>query len=168
VSPGAGTLGNLAGEYWGRKENIKLEHVPYKGAAQAITDLIAGHVTMGSMTWTTAHTQIKAGKVIPLAVSSEKRIPDFPDVPTFKELGYPDLVATTWFSFSGPANLPKNITDTLNREIMKALEAPQVKAKLDQEAIETIKMSPEEFTRFVAAESQKWGAVAKTVIKPSS
>ena len=164
VSPGAGTLGNLVAEYWGRKENINVEHIPYKGAAQAVTDLIAGHVKVGSMTWTTAHAQISAKKVITLAVSSARRIPEFPDVPTFKELGYDDLVATTWFSFSGPAELPKDIVQRLNQEIIKALDTPEVRRKLDQEAIETEKMSPEAFTRFVESEIGRWGPIAKQVV----
>jgi len=164
VSPGAGTLGNLVAEYWGRKETIRLEHIPYKGAAQAITDLIAGHVKVGSMTWTTAHAQIRAGSVVPLAVSSAKRLPDFPNVPTFKELGYDDLVATTWFSVSGPADLPKSIVDRLNQEIIKALDHPDVRRKLDQEAMETEKMSPEAFTAFVEQEIGRWGPIAKQVV----
>src|SRR5262245_3439521 len=164
VSPGAGTLGNLVAEYWGRREGIQLEHIPYKGAAQAITDLVAGHVKLGSMTWTTAHGQIRAGTVVPIAVSSAKRLADFPDVPTFKELGYDDLIATTWFSFSGPADVPKPIVDRLNQEIIKALDHPDVRRKLDQEAMETEKMSPEAFTKFVEQEIARWGPIAKQVV----
>ena len=82
-------------------------------------DLIAGHVKLGSMTWTTAHTQIRAGVLVPLAVTSAKRLAEFPDVPTLKELGYPELVATTWFALSGPAGMPKDITQRLNREIVE-------------------------------------------------
>jgi len=164
VSPGAGTLGNLVAEYWGRREGIRLEHIPYKGAAQAVTDLVAGHVKLGSMTWTTAHAQIRAKNVIPIAVSSARRIPDFPDVPTFKELGYDDLVATTWFSFSGPADIPKEIVNKANQEIIAALDTPEVRKKLDQEAMETEKMSPEAFTRFVESEIARWGPIAKEVM----
>jgi tripartite-type tricarboxylate transporter receptor subunit TctC len=164
VSPGAGTLGNLVAEYWGRKEGIQVGHIPYKGAAQAVTDLIAGHVKVGSMTWTTAHAQIRAGNVVPLAVSSARRIPEFPDVPTFKELGYDDLIATTWFSFSGPADVPKDIVQRLNQEIITALATPEVRKKLDQEAIETEKMSPEAFTKFVESEIGRWGPIAKDVV----
>lgn len=163
VSPGAGTLGNLVAEYWSRKENLGLEHIPYKGAALAVTDLVAGHVKLGAMTWTTAHGQIRGKAVVPIAVSSARRIPEFPDVPTFKELGYDDLIATTWFSFSGPADVPKDIVTRLNQEIIKAMETPQVREKLAQEAMETEKMSPEQFTRFVQSEFDRWGAIAKQV-----
>ncbi len=165
VSPGAGTLGNMVAEYWASKQNIKFVHVPYKGAAQAITDLIGGHVKVGSMTFTTASGQIRAGNVIPLAVTSAKRLDEFPDLPTFKELGYPDMVATTWFSLSGPKNLPKEIVQTVNREVDKAKDNPDVQKRLAVEAIQTEKMSPEEFTQFVQSELAKWGPVAKAVIK---
>jgi len=163
VSPGAGTLGNLVAEYWSRKASLGLEHIPYKGAALAVTDLVAGHVKLGSMTWTTAHGQIRAKTVVPIAVSSARRLAEFPDVPTFKELGYDDLIATTWFSFSGPADVPKNIVDKLNQEIIKAMDTPQVREKLAQESMETEPMSPDAFTRFVQSELDHWGTIAKQV-----
>jgi tripartite-type tricarboxylate transporter receptor subunit TctC len=163
VSPGPGTLGQLLMEAWAQKEKLKVEHIPYKGAGQAITDLIAGHVKVGSMTWTTASAQIAGGKVVPLAVSSDKRLPDFPDVPTLKELGYPDLVAITWFSLSAPANTPKDIVDRVNQEVVKFMRKPEVQKRLEHEEIDTIPMSPEEFTKFVEAEIQRWGPVAKAV-----
>jgi len=167
VSPGAGTLGNLVAEYFARKETIKLEHIPYKGAAQAVTDLIGGHVKLGSMTWTTAHAHIRAGKVVPLAVSSAKRLDDFPDVPTFKELGYDDLVAVTWFSLSGPANLPPDIVERINQETIKALEKAEIRKRLTQESMETEPMSAADFTRFVENENKKWAPIARSVINTS-
>ena len=78
----------------------------YKGPGQAMNDLVAGHVPLGSLTWTAAIGQIRNGTVIPLAVSSSKRMPGFPDVPTLKELGNPDLTVTTWFGFAAPAGVP--------------------------------------------------------------
>jgi tripartite-type tricarboxylate transporter receptor subunit TctC len=166
VSPGAGTLGNMVAEYWAQKQGIKFLHIPYKGAAQAITDLIGGHVKVGSMTFTTASAQIRGGNVIPLAVTSAKRLPEFPDLPTFKELGYPDMVATTWFSLSGPKGIPADIVQAVNREVEKAKDNPDLQKRLAVEAIQTEKMSPAEFTAFVASELGKWGPVAKAVIKP--
>ena len=120
VSPGAGTLGNLVAEYWASKEKVGLEHIPYKGASQALNDLLGGHVKLGSMTFTTAAPQIRAGKVIPLAVSSANRLKEFPDLPTFKELGYPDMVATTWFSLSGPKGMPADVVTKINAAVDKA------------------------------------------------
>jgi tripartite-type tricarboxylate transporter receptor subunit TctC len=165
VSPGPGTLGNMVAEYWARKQNIQFLHIPYKGAAQAITDLIGGHVKVGSMTFTTASEQIRGGKVIPLAVTSAQRLAEFPDLPTFKELGYPDMVAVTWFSLSGPKGLPSDIVQAVNREVEKAKDNPDVQKRLAVEAMQTEKMSPAEFTKFVESELAKWGPVAKAVIK---
>jgi tripartite-type tricarboxylate transporter receptor subunit TctC len=166
VSPGAGTLGNLVAEYWAGKEKVKLDHIPYKGAAQAITDLIGGHVKLGSMTFTTAAPQIRAGTVIPLAVSSANRLAEFPNLPTFKELGYPDMVATTWFSLSGPKGLPPDIVKRVNAAVDKAKDEPSVQKRLATEAMETEKMNAEDFSKFVADELAKWGSVAKATFKP--
>jgi tripartite-type tricarboxylate transporter receptor subunit TctC len=116
------------------------------------------------MTWTTALGQIRAKTVLPLAVSSAGRMPEFPDVPTLKELGYPDLVATTWFSLSGPANLPKDIVERANREVVAAMDVPQVRKRLETEGMEIEKMTADEFTKFVEAENAKWGPVAKQVM----
>lgn len=166
VSPGAGTLGNLVAEYWADQVKIQLAHIPYKGASPAMNDLIGGHVKLGSMTFTTASTQIRAGNVIPLAVSSNTRLKEFPDLPTFKELGYPDLVATTWFSMSGPKGLPADIVKKVNAAVDQAKDSPEVQKRLATEAMETEKMSSEEFTKFVAGELAKWGPVAKATFKP--
>jgi tripartite-type tricarboxylate transporter receptor subunit TctC len=90
ISPGPGTIGHLVPELLARRENLKFAHVTYKGAGQAMTDLVAGHVKMGSVTWSSALGQIRAGTVMPLAVSSARPMPEFPDVPTMKVMGYPE------------------------------------------------------------------------------
>ena len=105
VSPGPGTLGHLVGEYWAEKEKVRLAHVAYKGSGQAMNDLVAGHVKLGSLTWTAALGQMKGGTVIPIAVSSARRMPGFESVPTLRELGYPDMAVTTWFGFAGAGQL---------------------------------------------------------------
>jgi tripartite-type tricarboxylate transporter receptor subunit TctC len=164
VSPGPGTIGNLIAEYWAKKESIKLAHVAYKGAGQAITDLVAGHVQMGSMTWTSALGQMQAKTIIPLAVSSTRRMPEFPDVPTLKELGYPDLAVTTWFGFAAPAGLPRAITLRMNEEIGDALDAAPVKDRLTAEGFELEKMSPDDLTAFIRAGLDKWGPLARRLM----
>ena len=164
VSPGVGSLGHMVGEYLARKDAIRLEHIPYKGGVQAVTDLIAGHVKVGAMTWTTTRPHIRAGTLTALAVSSARRFADDPGLPTLQELGYGELVTTTWWSFSGPAKLPPDMVQRLNQEINKALDAPDVRRKLEQEAIVTEKMSPAQFTRFVETEIGKWGPLAKAAI----
>jgi tripartite-type tricarboxylate transporter receptor subunit TctC len=161
-------LGHLVPELLARKEGLKLAHASCKGAGQAMTDLVAGHVKLGSVTWTAAVAQIRAGTVLPLAVSSTRPMPEFPAVPTMKALGHPDLVATTWFGVSGSAGLPKDIVTRLNAEIVAALDRPALRSRLEREGIETEKMSPDEFTRFVASEIAKWTLIAKAAVEPGS
>jgi tripartite-type tricarboxylate transporter receptor subunit TctC len=127
-------------------------------------DLIAGTVPLGTMTWTSALGQIRAGTVIPIAVTSRTRLAEFPDLPTFKELGYDGLTAVSWFALSGPAGLPKDVTERLNAAVAGMLGEPEVKKRLERDAIETRTMSPEEFTRFVAGEIDKWAPVARRVM----
>ena len=160
ISPGTGSHGYLVGEYLARQEGYKVSHIPYKGAGPALTDLLAGHVKLGTMTFSSAAEQIRAGKVLALAVSTEKRIPNFPDIPTFREVGQ-DLVAATWFSLSGPARLPSDIVQKTSQETLKAMQLPDVQKRLALDAIESRSMSPEEFTKFVEAETARWAPLAK-------
>jgi tripartite-type tricarboxylate transporter receptor subunit TctC len=164
VSPGVGSLGHMVGEYLARKDGIRLEHIPYKGGVQAVSDLVAGHVKVGAMTWTTTAPHIRAGTLAALAVSSSRRLAQDPDVPTLRELGYDELVTTTWWSFSGPAKLPADLVGRLNRELNALFDDAEVRRKLARDAIETEAMSPEQFTSFVANEIRKWGPLAKAAI----
>jgi tripartite-type tricarboxylate transporter receptor subunit TctC len=163
VSSGIGTHGFLFAEDMARREHFKLTHVPYKGSNPAMLDLIAGHVKTGAMAWSSAVEQIRAGNVQALGVSSERRLAGFPDVPTFKELGYPDLVAATWFSLSGPAKLPSEITHRLNAAVVEVMQEPAVQKQLSQDGIELKALTPEDFTKFVAAETARWAPVAKAI-----
>jgi len=126
-------------------------------------DLVGGHVPVGSITFSSAAQQIRAGTVRALAVSSEKRLPNFPDIPTFKELGYDDLVSETWFAFSGPARLPASIVQPLSREIEKILQGPEVKKRMAQDEIEIKLMSPEAVTAHIAREIARWSPLAKSL-----
>ena len=112
VSAGVGSLGHIHAEYLAQREKIKIQHIPYRGGAQAAQDFIAGHVRLGSMTWSSARAGIQGGQFIPLAVSSSRRQPDFPNIPTFKDLGYDELTTATWWSISGPPDLPADIVET--------------------------------------------------------
>ncbi|OFZ99328.1 MAG: hypothetical protein A3H35_04920 [Betaproteobacteria bacterium RIFCSPLOWO2_02_FULL_62_17] len=160
-SPGIGTHGHLFGELLKQINGIAMAHVPYKGAAGAVVDLAAGHLPAISSTLTTAGAQIRANKVRALAISSTARLPDYPDVPTFRELGFADLVAVTWFSLSGPAGVPAEIVTRLNGEVRRALQEPDVREKLRPEGIEPGTLNPKEFTDFVAAEYKRWAPVVK-------
>jgi len=160
-SPGNGTQGQLVAELFKRRAGIDLQHVPYKGASGAVTDLIAGHIPVVSTTLTTAASQIRAGKARGLAVSAAKRLQDFPDIPTYAELGYPELVATVWFSLSGPANMPAEIVERLNAEVNRALELTDVRERLRPEGIVPNRLSAREFSAFVADEVRRWGPVVR-------
>src|SRR4029077_13939942 len=101
-SPGNGTHGQLVAELFKQLAHVDMQHVPYKGASGAMTDLIAGHIQAASTTLSTASGQIHSGRARALAVSTSRRLPDYPELPTFAEAGYKELVATIWFSLSGP------------------------------------------------------------------
>ena len=156
ASSGLGSDGHLIGEAIAAATKIKVEHVPYKSTGQALTDVVGGHVTFSTFTLSSSSSFIRAGTIIGVAVTSPERMPDYPDLPTFKELGYPDLVSSTWFSLSGPAKLPKDIVERLNREVAAVMKRPEVQARLRRDGLLTEVMSPAAFTSFVAAEGARW------------
>jgi len=164
VSAGYGTMGNWIAEYLASREAIKLTHVAYKGGAQALLDLIAGHVKVGMLTWSNVGEHVRAGKLTALAVTSGQRLAYQPDLPTLRELGHTDFVATAWYSLSGPAGLAPEIVETLNRAIAAALERPQVKRQIAQDAIETRAMSPAELTSFLQSEIDRWTPMIRAML----
>jgi tripartite-type tricarboxylate transporter receptor subunit TctC len=163
VSPAVGAVGNMVAEYVAEKEKVKLVHVAYRGGGAAIQDLVAGHVKVGSMTLSTTRQHILAGKLKPLAISSEKRVAEFGDIPTLVELGYPELVVTTWYSLAGPAGLPREIVQKLNAAVNKAMELPEVKKHLETEMVQTKAMTPDEMTAFMQREVTQWAPTARRV-----
>ena len=160
-SPGNGTLGHLIAEMFKQMAGINIAHVPYKGASGAMIDLVAGHIEIVSSTLATAGTQIRAGRARGLAVSSAARIPDYADVPTFREAGYRDLVAVIWFSLSGPAGMPKEVVAKLNAEVCRILQLPDVRERLRPEGIEPGTLDAAAFTKFVAAEITRWAPLVR-------
>jgi tripartite-type tricarboxylate transporter receptor subunit TctC len=122
-------------------------------------------VNVGTMTWTSALGQIRAGKLVPIALSAQARLKEFPDLPTFREEGYEELTAVSWFALSGPAGLAGDITLKLNRMVAAMLEHPEVRRRFERDAVETQTMSSAEFTAFVKREIEKWAPVAKQVMK---
>jgi tripartite-type tricarboxylate transporter receptor subunit TctC len=166
VSPGVGTLGNLLFEYFAQKAGIAVQHIAHKGASQAMMDLIAGNIMIGAMTWSSAVGQIRAGTVVPIAVSSGARMAEFPDVPTLQEQGFDDLVAMTWHALAGPAGLPEDVVEKLNHAVTAAWATPALRQRLADEAIIAEPMSREAVTAFVTGEVRKWGPIAKRVISP--
>jgi tripartite-type tricarboxylate transporter receptor subunit TctC len=153
----------MVGELFKLKAGMNMLHVGYRGGGAAILDLLAGHVKVGSMTLSTTIQHIRAGSLVPLALSSAKRVADLPDVPTFTELGYPEIVSTTWFSLSGPAGLPREVTDKLNKAVLASLGDQDVEKRLAQEEVQIEPMTPVEITKFMQSERSRWEPVLKIV-----
>jgi tripartite-type tricarboxylate transporter receptor subunit TctC len=164
VSAGFGTMGNWVAEYLALKESIKLTHVPHRATPQAILDLLAGRVKVGMFTWSTVAQHIRAGSIMPLAASSSARLPYMPDLPTLKELGYSDFVATAWYSLSAPTGLSDSIVSRLNREIIAATDSPPVRKQIEKDAVESKAMTPVELKEFIAGEIGRWRPLIKQVL----
>ena len=161
ASPGNGTVAHLTGELFQKAAGIKLQHVPYKGSNQALTDLMGGQVQLFMASVPTALPHIKSGKLRAIAVSSAKRVGDLPQVPTIGESGYKGFDATTWFGVLAPAATPKNIVARLNVEINKVLKAPDVQKRIDDEGGEAVGSTPEQFAQLMKDDFARWGKVVK-------
>jgi len=160
-SPGSGSHGHLVGEVFKQLAGIDMTHIPYKGGGPATADLIAGHVPTISTTLSSAATQIRAGKARGLAISSAARLPDHPEIPTFREMGYPNLVATIWFGLSGPAGMAPDVVQRLNAEVRRALQLPDVRERLRPEGIEPGNLDPQQYTAFIVDELKRWVPVLR-------
>lgn len=161
ASPGNGTVAHLTSEMLQKAADIKTQHVPYKGAAMALTDVISGNVDLYMSTVTTLLGQIKQGKLRPLAVTSDKRVDDLPNVPTINESGYKGFDAVTWFGFLAPAGTPKDVVARLNAEFNKALQQPDLRKKLGDEGADAVGGTPEQFAELIKTEIPRWGKVVK-------
>ncbi|MFZ2737976.1 MAG: tripartite tricarboxylate transporter substrate binding protein [Burkholderiaceae bacterium] len=162
-SPGKGTHGYLIGEAFEVMSKTPMEHIAYKGAAPAVADLLAGHIPASFTTLSTAGPHIHSGKLRALAVTSSKRMADFPHVPTFAELGYPKLVALTWFSLSGPAGMNPVLVERINREVRKIMQSAQARDMLAKNSMETFDWDVPRFNQFVLDELKQWAPLIKTV-----
>jgi len=163
-SPGIGTHGNIIGQYFAEINNISLVHIGYKGGGSVVNDIAGGQLPAGIMTLTSAKALILANKLRLIAVTSSKRLANFPNTPTFSELSYPKLTSTTWFSISGPAGMPSNIVEKLNQAINKSMQTPEAKAKLDFEDMEFTPMDTNQFNKFFQNEISTWGPIAVKVL----
>jgi tripartite-type tricarboxylate transporter receptor subunit TctC len=160
-TPGNGTHGHMIAELFKQLSGAQITHVPYKGSGPAVADLVAGHVPAGSLTIAIQSPQLRAGKIRALASTSAKRLPDFPDVPTFAELGYPALTAITWFGIAGPPKMPEAVTESLNREIRKAMQSADVRERLQSEAFEIPDLNVAQTTEYVRNETARWQPIAR-------
>jgi tripartite-type tricarboxylate transporter receptor subunit TctC len=166
ASGGAGATAHLSGALLQHITGVDLQHVPYKGNAPALNDLLGGHVTMMFDIASTALPQVKAGKLKGLAVTSAKRSPDAPELPTMIEAGFPGFDVVAWYMLLAPANLPKDVLARLNSEANKALQTPAVRKTLAGLGFEIAGGTPEQADAFLRSEMKKWAeVVAATGIK---
>ena len=166
ASAGNGVAGHLAGELFKMMTGISMVHVPYRGGAPAVTDLLGGQVQVMFLVISASIEHIKAGKLRPLAVTSAARSEALPDVPTVGEF-VPGYESSVWFGVGAPKNTPAEIVDKLNKEINTGLADPAIKARLDRLGITVFTGSPAGFGKFIAEETEKWGKVIRTTnIKP--
>lgn len=161
ASQGNGSTGHIVGEQFKDVAGVNIVHVPYRGGAPAVQDLIAGHVTMMFDVLTLAVPQVTSGKVRALAVASPQRISLIPDVPTVAEAGFPQLESGPWFGFFVPAKTPKPVIDWLYAEAKKAFSAPEVQAQFAKQGLTAVLATPEDTKTFVDGEYKRWGDVIK-------
>ena len=161
ASSGSGTVAHLAVEQFQKTAGIKLTHVPYKGAAQGATDLIGGQIQLYMSSIPTLIGHIRNGKMRAIAVTSDKRVNDLPNVPTVAESGFKGFEAVTWFGIAGPAAMPKDTVSKLNGAFNKALQDAEVKKKLEGQGADVLGGTPEQFAKLIQDDIARWGKVVK-------
>jgi tripartite-type tricarboxylate transporter receptor subunit TctC len=161
ASAGVGGLPHLAGELFKLTAKIDIVHVPYRGAAPAINDLLGQQVQMTFLDLPVILPHIKAGSLRPIALGAPKRSPTAPDVPTTAEVGMPELLIENWYGMIAPARTPEKIVATLNRLANEAMADPGVKEKLADQGLIVAGDTPEQFRSFIEAETRKWADVIK-------
>ncbi len=158
---GAGTTVHLSGELFGVMAGVKLVQVPYKGASESLTALLSGETDLQFASLSSAIPLIQAGRLRALGVTSPKRSPSLPDLPTIAEAALPGFEAVAWYGVVGPANLPANVVATIHKSALATLAQPDVKKRLFGSGVEVRTLGPDEFTRYIASETQRWAKVVK-------
>jgi tripartite-type tricarboxylate transporter receptor subunit TctC len=156
ASAGNGSAGHLCLEMFKLMSRTRILHVPYKGAAPSMVDLVAGHAQLSFLAWSTAGGYVKSGKLRALGVTSGKRAAAIPDLPAIAET-LPGYDIANWYGAAGPKGMPRAIVDRLNTEIGRALNTPQLRQGFEREAIEPIGGTPEAFGDYIKSEMVKWG-----------
>jgi tripartite-type tricarboxylate transporter receptor subunit TctC len=159
VSSGNGSGSHLVSELFKIATSTDMTHIPYKGGAQAITDLVGGRVELMFSPIPAVMGHIKAGKLVVLAGTGSKRSQALPDVPTMGEAGFPAFTASSWYGVVGPARMPAAVAETLNKQINVVLQAPDVKERLVKEGAEPAPMTREQFVQLIRSDHEKWGKV---------
>jgi tripartite-type tricarboxylate transporter receptor subunit TctC len=161
ASAGNGTPQHMTGELFKLMAKLQITHVPYKGSAPAIADLLGGHVPMMFDSTVAITPHIKAGKLKAIAVSGERRSPLFPNVPTFGESGFAAVESYAWYGLFGPANMPKELVNKVNAEAQKAMKQPEFQKALADSGSDYVGDTPENFKAFTRNEALKWARVVK-------
>jgi tripartite-type tricarboxylate transporter receptor subunit TctC len=161
ASTGVGSASHLAGELFNQRAGVKVVHIPYKGGGPAMTDLLGGRVGAYYSTPSTAGPHIATGKLRALAVTGAARTPFMPDVPTIAESGFPGFEASNWYAFVTSSKVPAPILDKLNAELVKALNAPDVKEQLAKHFLEPQPGSRDDLAKYIRKEYDTWGKVVK-------
>ena len=161
ASSGNGTSIHLSGELFKQLAGVQMTHVPYKGSSAALPDVLSGQVNVMFDNAPSVMPHIKGGKLKAIAVTSSKRSPALPGVPTVAEAGFPSYEASSWFGVLAPAGTPKDVVDKLSTAIAKALQTPEMKERLAVQGAEAVGNSPEQFAAHIKAEIEKWSKVVK-------
>ena len=161
ASSGSGTSIHLSGEMFQQMAGVEMQHIPYKGSAPALTDLLGGQTAIMFDNMPSVIGHVRNGKLRPIAVTTPTRSPALPDVPTIAESGVPGYSATSWFGLLAPASTPAPVIAKLNASILKALADPEVKKKLAEQGAEPHGEKPEQFAEFIRSETAKWGQTVK-------
>jgi tripartite-type tricarboxylate transporter receptor subunit TctC len=161
ASSGSGSSIHLSGEMFQQMAGVEMQHIPYKGSAPAITDLLGGQTAVMFDNMPSAIGHVRAGKLRAIAVTTPNRSPALPNVPTIAESGVPGYSATSWFGILAPAGTPAPVIARLNASILKALADPEVKKKLAEQGAEPHGEKPEQFAEFIRSETAKWGKTVK-------
>jgi tripartite-type tricarboxylate transporter receptor subunit TctC len=157
-SPGAGSLGQLMVEQMRLRNIANLNHVPYRGGAPLLTDFFGNHIPVAATPILPILQHAAAGTVVPLGVTSTERIPLLKDVPTFAELGFPEMNGAIWFWLAGPKNLPAPIVEKLNQEVRRYINAPETRKQFETSALLSMDASVPTLTNYVAGELKRWTA----------
>jgi tripartite-type tricarboxylate transporter receptor subunit TctC len=168
ASTGPGSMPHLAGELFKLTAKIDIVHVPYRGAAPVMNDMLGQQVEMVFLDLPILLPQVQAGKVRPIALGAKQRVPSVKDVPTTAEVGFPQIEAENWYGMVAPAATPPAIVAKLNRLATEAMQSPEVKEKLASQGAILTATSPDEFAAYIRSEIDKWGKVVQAAgIKPN-
>ena len=160
-SSGNGSSIHLSGELFKTMAKVDMQHVPYKGSAPAVTDLLGNQIAIMFDNMPSAIQHVRSGKLHPIAVTTAKRSPELPDVPTIAEAGVPGYEATSWFGLFVPAGTPPAVVSKLNTAIVKVLAKADIKKKINEQGAEVYSETPAQFSAFIQKESLKWGKVVR-------